>query len=725
MSKRSYSLGGLSRRTFIVAGTAGLTVGFDVPGKAATKGAADFTAYLQIGTDNSVRILVPGIEFGQGVFTSLPKILAEELEADFDAVEVALAPGDEVFANPNKGRQSTGNSDAIMGYAPILRQVGAATKEMLITAAAQRWKVPPAQCRAENSRVLHADGKRSLAFGDVVLAASKLPMPAKPTLKTREQFKLIGKATLRKDTPPKVDGSARYGADIVLPNMTYATVRHSPVFGGVLRSVDTAAGMKLPGVIAIVPLKDKLGAVTAVAVIANSFWQAKKAADALQVSWDTKGNETLNTADMTRALIAALDDDKAAKVMAFANGRAGDAASALKAAAKTFTVIYEQPYLAHACMEPIAATCRIDAETIEMWVPSQQQGNCRQLASDLTGVPLERVTVNTTFAGGGFGRKWEMDMPRQVIQLAVAAKGRPVRMIWTREEDIQHDYYRQAMVARVQAGLDAAGNLTVMTARLSGQSLLGFQKRSPKPPMPDGAAVAGALNPRYAVPNTQIDFVETELPIHIGFWRSVGGSHNGFISECAIDEAAHLAGQDPLAFRRTLLKGKTRELKTLDTVADMSGWGRKLPAGHGLGVSIVSSFDAVTAQVAEVSVIDGRLKVHKVWCAYDAGMVIDPTNVTAQMEGGIVYGLSAALFGEITFDKGAVKQSNFLDYQMVTLANMPEVEVKVMETVGDKPGGAGEASVPGIAPAVANAVFAASGLRVRKLPIRTAGLVVA
>ncbi len=716
---------GVSRRTFIVAGAAGLTMGFDMPAKAAANEAAAFTAYLQIGTDNSVRVLVPGIEFGQGVFTSLPKILAEELEADFDALEITLAPGDEFFANPNKGRQSTGNSDAVLGYAPILRRVGAAAKEMLISAAAKRWNVPPAQCRAEKSRIFHDASKRSLAFGEVVLAAAKLPMPEKPALKSRDQFKLIGKPTLRKDTPPKVDGSARFGADIVLPNMVYATVRHSPVFGGTLRAVDEAAALKLPGVIAIVPLKDKLSAVTAVGVIAQSFWQAKKAADALQVTWDTKGNERLNTPDMMRTLIAGLDNDAEAKVMAFANGRAGDAAAALKAAAKTFSVVYEQPYLAHACMEPIAATARVDSNAIEMWVPSQQQGNCRQLAADLTGVPLERVTVNTTFAGGGFGRKWEMDMPRQVVQLAAAVKGRPVRMIWTREEDIQHDYYRQAMVARVKAGVDAQGNLTVMTARLSGQSLLGFQKRSPKPPMPDGAAVAGALNPRYTIPNTQIDFVEADLPIHIGFWRSVGGSHNGFIAECAIDEAAYLAGQDPLAFRRALLKGKPRELKTLDTVAEMSGWGRKLPPGHGLGLSIVTSFDAVTAQVAEVSVTDGRLKVHKVWCAYDAGMVIDPTNVTAQMEGGIVYGLSAALFGEITFDRGAVKQSNFLDYQVVTMANMPEVEVKVTETTGDRPGGAGEASVPGIAPAVANAVFAASGLRVRKLPLRTAGLVVA
>ena len=716
----------LSRRSLVVAGgTAGLLMCFAAPTSrsAVAKGeeAVAFSAYLSIGIDNTVKILVPGIELGQGIFTSLPKILAEELEADFDAVEVALAPGDEIFANPAKGRQSTGNSDAVNGYAPILRKIGAAAKEMLINAAAQRWGVAAAQCRAENSRVFHDATKRSVSFGEVAVAAAKLPMPAQPKLKTRDQFKLIGKSMIRKDTAMKVDGSAQFGADIELPNLLFATVRSCPVFGGTLRSFDEAAGLKMPGVVKVLALMDGHGSINAVGVIAENFWQAKKAADALPIIWDTNGKETLNTTDLTRSMIAALGDDAAARTMAFGNGKIGNAIAALKNAAKTLSVIYEVPYLAHACMEPMAATCLVNTDSVQMWVPSQQQSYARQVAADVTGVSFENVTMQTTFAGGGFGRKWELDFCRQVAQLANAVKGRPVRMMWTREEDIQHDYYRPAYVARVTAGIDNDGNLTAMTARLAGQSMLAFQRRSPKPPMPDATAVGGALNPRYAVPNTLIDYVEMPQSLPVGFWRSVAMSHNGFISECAIDEAAYLAGQDPVAFRRALLKGKVREIKALDTVAEVSGWGRKMPPGQGLGVALTVGFEAVTAQVAHVSITNNTLKVNKIWCVYDAGMIIDPSNAIAQVEGGIVYGLSAALFGEITIDKGAVKQSNFHDYQAITMATMPEIEVVLTEN-GDKPGGAGEASVPGIAPAVANAVYAATGRRIRKLPLQTAGL---
>ena len=704
-----------------------MVVGFALPAIPSAKAKStggDFTAYLHISTDNTVRILVPGVELGQGVFTSLPKILAEELDADFATVDIALAPGDEVFANPAKGRQSTGFSDAVGGYTPVLRQIGAGAREMLISVAARRWGVDPTQCRAEDSRIFHDPTRQSVAFGDVAAEAALLPLPANPKLKSRDQFKLIGKPQLRKDTPGKVDGSARFGADIVLPGLLVATVRHCPVFGGVLKSFDDSTVLAMPGVVKVVPLIDRSGEMTAVGVIAGNFWQSKKAADALTLDWDARGHDSLNSPDITRAMIGALDDDGSAKVMAFGNGKLGDAAGALAAAVKTLSVVYELPYLAHACMEPMAATCLVTDDRVDLWAPSQQQSYCRIVAADVTGVPIDRVTMHTTFAGGGFGRKWELDFTRQCVQLASAVKGRPVRMMWTREEDIQHDYYRAAYVARVQAGLDAAGKLTVMTARLAGQSMLAFQRRSPKPPMPDATAVGGALNGRYAVPNTRIDFVEQSLPVPIGFWRAVALSQNGFISECAIDEAAALAGQDPLAFRRELLKGKAREIQALDTVAAMSGWGRTLPSGQGLGVALTVGFDAVVAQVALVTVAAGRLKVNKVWCVYDAGMIIDPGNVMAQLEGGIVYGLTAALFGEITLDKGAVVQGNFSDYDMVTMATMPEIELKITET-GDKPGGAGEASVPAIAPAVANAVFAATGLRYRKLPLRSAGLQVA
>jgi isoquinoline 1-oxidoreductase beta subunit len=717
----------LSRRNFVGAGAAGLVLGFALPAAraAAAKGeGGSFTAYLAIAPDNAITIQVGGIELGQGIFTSLPKILCEELEADFATVTCEIAPADQAFANPAKGRQSTGNSDAVIGYGPVMRKVGAQAREMLIAAAAKQWNVKPADCRAENSRVVHDASKRSIAFGEVAAAAARLPVPADPKLKSPAQFKLIGKSWPRKDTPMKVDGSARFGADIVLPDLLHATVRTCPVFGGVVQSYDAEAGMKLPGVVKLVELKDAGGAVNGIGVIAQGFWQAKKAADALSIVWDTKGNEKISTASMSRAMLAALDDDAAAKALPFGNGKVGDVPAAMKAAAKTMSVTYEVPYLAHACMEPMAATCLVTADKVEMWAPTQQQGASRQLAADITGVPFDKVRVNTTFAGGGFGRKWELDFPRQAIQLANAVKGRPVRLAWTREEDIQHDYYRPAYAARVSAAVDKDGALTAMHARLAGQSMLAFQKRPPKPPMIDATAAGGALNARYAVPNTLIDFVETPSHMQVGFWRSVAMSHNGFISESAIDEAAQLAGKDPVAFRRALLKDKPREQKVLDTVAEMAGWGRKLGKGQGLGVAFTAGFEANVAQIAQVSVVGGSLKVEKVWCVYEAGFIVDPSTVTAQMEGGIVFGLSAALFGEITVDKGAVKQSNFIDYGMVTLANMPEIEVKLIESDG-KPGGAGEAAVPAIAPAVANAVYAATGQRIRKLPLLGAGFTVA
>ncbi len=710
-----------SRRGF-VGSVSGLLLSCAMPAARAAemRGAGgDFMAYLHIAPDNTIAIQVGGIEMGQGIITSLPKILCEELDADFALVTTSLAPADMAFANPNKKRQTTGNSDAIPGYAPLMRKIGAQAKAMLIAAAAKQWNVAPATCRAENSVVFHDASKRSATYGALAAAAAKMPVPEAPTLKSPDQFKLIGKPTLRKDTPAKVDGSVMFGTDVILPGLLHATVRTCPVFGGTVKSYDTAA--KFPGVQKLVELTDAQGNFNGIGVIADGFWPAKKAAEALNIAWDTKGNERYATGEMTRAMLTSLDNDAAALPLTFGNGKVGDVPGAMKTAAKTWSAVYEVPYLAHACMEPMAATCVVETNRVEMWAPAQQQGEARQLAATLTGVPFENVRMNTMLAGGGFGRKWELDFIRQVVLLAKAMPGRPVRMMWTREEDIQHDCYRPGYAARVAAALDKDGAITAMHARLSGQSLFTYQKRSPKPPMIDPTAVGGAISAAYGIPNTLIDYVEAKAHMPVGFWRSVGASYTGFFSESAIDELAVAAGKDPLAYRRMLVKDNARAVKVLDAVAEMSGWGRTLAPGQGLGVSFTPGFDALVAQVVQVSVAKGELKVEKVWCVYDAGFIVEPTTVVAQMEGGIIFGLSAALFGEITVENGAVKQGNFIDYGMVTLATAPEIAVKVIESDA-KPGGAGEASVPGIAPALANAIYAATGNRIRKLPFRNAGL---
>ena len=713
----------ISRRMFVLTAS-GFGLGIldgPTPGVAhANKSGGSFSAYLTIHPNNRVVVQVPGAELGQGVYTSLPKILAEELEADFDDLIIELAPGDEVYANPAKGRQSTGFSDAVMGYTPVLRHAGAAAKEMLIAAAAARWKVSVIQCRAKNSFIFHDASGRSLTFGNVAAEASRLPLPDRPVLKSRDQFTLIGQPTRRKDTPSKVDGSALYGADIKLPGMKYAAVRGCPVYGGIIASFDDAQTHARDGVAACVRLTDRDGNANAVGVIADSYWTAQTVADDLNIAWDAAEFDTFNSDALWRDMSAKLDDNAAAKVMDFANGRVGDADAAYIDATRRYSVDYQVPYLAHACMEPMAATCLVTQDSVDLWAPTQQQSYSRRLAADLTGFPLENVTLHTTFAGGGFGRKWELDFTRQAVELAQAVPGTPVRMIWSREEDIRHDYFRPGYAVRIKTGFDADDRLTSLSVRLVGQSLLGYQRRSPKPPMPDATVVVGAINPIYAIPNTLIDHVELDLPIPIGFWRSVGWSHNGFIAESSIDEAAAWAGRNPIEFRRSLMSGKARELAVLDAIEKLSGWGRALPTGHGMGIAINTGFEAVTAQVAHVSVIDNQVRVHKVWCVYDAGLVIDPLNVEAQIESGIVYGLTAALYGEITFENGIAQQGNFDTYDMLRLATMPEIEVQVMET-GDKPGGAGEASVPGIAPAVTNAIFAAVGTRIRRLPLRAAG----
>jgi len=705
------NVGKVSRRSFLeVAATGGLVLGFTFnpnrPG-AAVNSSVEFNGYVTVASDGSVSIVVPGAELGQGVYTSLPKIVAEEMDADWDSVKVQLATGDPAYGNPNKqGRQTTGNSDAVIGYYDVLRKTGAQVREMLVSAAAKRWQVKAAECRAESGAIYHDETSRKIGFGEIADAAAELDIPEDPPLKDPKEFKLIGVSVPRKDTPMKVDGTAVFAADVDVPGKLYAALRTSPVFGGEVVSYEAETTLGRPGVIAIAEVDGGL------AVIAETFWQAKIAADGLSVEFDAKGNDTWSTDRITRQLYKGLDEE----AQPFPRAR-GDAPKAIGDASKVLEVDYETPFLAHACMEPMVATALVTEDSCTIWAPQQQQFLARQQAAQITGLPIENVILYGTFAGGGFGRKWEMDYTNQVTQVAMAVKGRPVSLIWTREEDMQHDYYRPAVVGRTRAGIDADGNLTAVHARISGQSILGFQDRSL--PIPDPTVAGPGTFISYAIPNLLVDYVEKPNPVPVGFWRSVSLSHLGFFTESAIDEVAYLARRDPYEFRRSLLKENPRSVAVLDLAAEKAGWGMSLPPGHGMGIAFSAGFGSLLAEVVELSISNGEIKVERVTCAYDCGLSVDPDNVVAQMESGVVYGLTAALYGEITVDKGAVVESNFHDYEMVTMADMPEIDVHLMSS--EKPhGGVGEAATAVIAPAVTNAVFSATGQRIRKLPIRSA-----
>jgi isoquinoline 1-oxidoreductase subunit beta len=708
----------LSRRRFLemtAAAAGGLVLGFQLPlGRRGVLAAAEITetamnAWLRIAPDDTVTVLVAHSEMGQGVLTSLPMLIAEELEVDWRKVRAEMAPVDPVYTDRTLGTQGTGGSTSVRDSFDGLRTAGARAREMLRAAAASRWSVPVGECVARNGQVVHPTTGRALQYGAIAEAAAKLQPPERTTLKDPKDWTLLGKPTPRLDTPLKVNGAAVFGVDVKLPDMLVGTIAACPHFGGKLKSVDETPALGVHGVHSVVKLD------AAVIVLADGYWPARKAIAALKPQWDPGALANLSTARMSENFRASLEQDGAVV------HSAGSVRAALAAAAHRVEAVYEVPYLAHATMEPMNATVRLGSDGADVWAPTQFQSVTRDEVAALLGLKPERVQVHTTFLGGGFGRRSEVDF---VLYAAHAAKasGRPVKLIWSREEDMQHDFYRPAAVARFRAGLDAAAHPIAVEAKLVLQSILDRVFPGSTSNGIDDVAVEGIANMMYGVPNRLVEYVMVREGAPVGFWRSVGHSQNSFFLECFIDELAHAAGRDPIEFRRTLLAQAPRHLAVLDKVASAAGWGKGLPQERFQGVALHEEHGTILAQVAEISIEQGKvLRVHKVTCAVDCGVAINPSTIAYQIESGIVFGLTAALYGEITLEGGRVVQANFDSYEMLKLAQMPAVDVHVIES-GARIGGIGELGVPPIAPAVTNAVFAATGKRIRQLPLAKSGI---
>ncbi len=706
----------LTRRQFLKASLAaggGLLISVTLPQVAALAADGDATpaggqlsAWLRIAPDGVVTIMIPSAEMGQGVTTSLAMLIAEELDADWRQVRTELAPANEAYANPAIHMQATFGSMSIRGFFDPLRQAGAAAREMLRQAAADRWGVAVSECRTAAGLVTHADGRQA-SYGALAQAAAALPVPAEPALKARGDWGLIGKATPRLDTVAKVEGSAVFGIDVQQPGLLTATIAACPVFGGKLASVDDAPALAIAGVEAVIRLDD------AVAVVASGYWPARKGLLSLSPQWDEGPDAALDSDRITADLDAALASEGA---VAEAHG---DAPAALARAATTVEGIYTLPLLAHATMEPLCATASVTADGCEIWAPTQSPARAQSVAAELTGLPPSQVVVHPTYLGGGFGRKAEIDFILQAVRIAREV-GRPVKLVWSREEDIQHDYYRPAAAARLRAGLDAAGHLIGWEATLVSPSLM---SRVYPPEVENGidpTSIEGLVHLPYDLGEHRTTYVLKNLPVPTGFWRSVGNSINGFLVEGFIDEVAHAAGRDPLDLRRDLLAGRPRHLAVLNKAAEMAAWSEPAAPGRFRGIALVESMGSIVAEVAEIAIDGDRIRTHRVTCAVDCGIAINPDTIVAQMEGAIVYGLTAALMGEITIERGRVQQSNFHDYPVLRLAQMPVIDVAIIEG-GETPGGVGEPSTPPIAPALVNAVFAATGRRIRSLPLTRHG----
>jgi isoquinoline 1-oxidoreductase subunit beta len=709
----------MKRREFLKAGAAlggGLLISLYVPEFVSAARAADsaakpvaLNAFVCIGTDDSVTVISNHSEMGQGIYTSLPMLLNEELEADWARIRVESSPVDAVYNHTVFGIMMTGGSTTTNSEYDRFRKMGAMARIMIIAAAAQSWNVDPQSCRAEKSYVIHTPTGRRASYGSVAEAASKIAPPKDIPLKDPKDFTLVGKPMHRLDTPSKTNGTAQFGLDVYIPGMLTAVVARAPVFGGKVVSFNADQAKAIPGVVNVVQVP------SGVAVIAKGFWPAKLGREKLEINWDEGPGAGISTVEMREKYSAM------SKTPGLVAKKVGDPAVALAGAAKTITAEYEVPYLAHCMMEPLNTVVDLHEDRCEIWTGSQFQTGDRAAAAKVAGLKPEQVTLHTMLLGGGFGRRANVasDFVTEATEVAKAAKA-PVKVVWTREDDIRGGWYRPMWYDHFAAGLDASGNPVAWTHTIVGQSIMTgtmFESFGVKDGI-DSTSVEGAADILYGIPNLQVELHTTKNEVPVQWWRSVGHSHTGFSVEAFLDEVAHAGGKDPYQLRRTLLANEPRMLAVLDLAAQNANWGSALPAGRARGIATHFSFDSYVAQVAEVSVEkDGTVRVHRVVAAVDCGRTVNPDTVKGQIEGGIIFGLTAALKTEITLEKGRVQQRNFNDYPMVRMFESPVIEVFIVPST-EHPTGVGEPGVPPVAPAVANAIFAATGKRVRRLPIK-------
>ncbi|MGN8116684.1 molybdopterin cofactor-binding domain-containing protein [Labrys sp. 22185] len=712
----------LDRRAFLKAGAAiggGFVLTLALPPLAGSPVAAaeakDFApnAFIRIDRQGLVTLVMPMVEMGQGVYTAQAMLLAEELEVGLHQVKLEHAPPDDkLYGNALLGSQATGGSTTIRAFWQPLRQAGAAARTMLVAAAAKRWNVDAAKLTTRDGSVLNPASNATLGYGELADEAATMPVPAPESLKLKDpkDFKLLGTPAKRLDTPDKVVGKAEFGIDVKLPGMKVAAIAISPVFGGKPKSVDDKAVLAVKGVRQVVKTDD------AVAVVADHMGAAKKGLAAANITWDDGPNAKVDSAQIISQLT------EASKQPGAVARNEGDTAKALAGAATKLEAIYQVPFLAHAAMEPMNCTVHVRKDGCEVWVGTQVPTMAQAIAAEITGLPKDKVKVYNHLIGGGFGRRLEADGVARAVKVAQQVDG-PVKVIWSREEDIQHDMYRPYYFDRMSAGLDASGKPVAWTHRISGSSILA---RYFPPAFKDGIdsdAVEAAAEPPYALPNIHVDYVRVEPPgIPTSWWRGVGPTHNVFVVESFMDELAAAAKADPVAYRKELLAHNPRALGVLTLAAEKAGWGKPLPKGRGRGVSVQFAFGSFMSMVAEVeTAADGTLKVHRLTCAVDCGLQVNPDTIAAQVEGGAIFGLTAALHGAITLKDGRVEQGNFDTYLPMRIDEVPVVETHLVKSA-EAPGGIGETATVAVGPAVANAVFAATGKRVRTLPIDTDAL---